>query len=240
MPEPTLSIRGLRKRFGAVAAIDGLDLDIGESEFHAVIGPNGAGKTTLLNLMSGLLAADAGSIMLDGLDITGLPVHRRAKLGLARSFQVTSVLPSMSTAENVELAAQAKVRERRAIVGRSMAALERVGIAGRADLLAGRLSHGEKRALELAMALAGEPKVLLLDEPLAGAGYEEATRIIEVLRELKGSFPIVLVEHDMDAVFALADRVSVLLYGRVLASGAPEAVRADPRVVEAYLGDEME
>ena len=240
MADPVLRIAGLRKRFGALTVTDGVDLDVGERELHAVIGPNGAGKTTLINLVSGLLAPDGGRIVLGGTDITHWPVHRRAKLGVARSFQITAVLAGLTVRENALLAAQAKAKSAAALKARAEATLEQVGLGQRIDVPAGKLSHGEKHALELAMALAGEPRLLLLDEPLAGTGHDEAARIVDLLRGVKGRFPIVLVEHDMEAVFALADRVSVLLYGRVLASGTPDAVRADPRVIEAYLGDEME
>ena len=240
MAEPVLRLAGLRKRFGALAVVDGVDLDIAEGELHAVIGPNGAGKTTLINLVSGLLAPDGGRIVLGGTDITHWPVHRRAKLGVARSFQITAVLAGLTVRENALLAAQAKAKSTAALKGRADEALEQVGLGPRIDVQAGRLSHGEKRALELAMALAGEPRLLLLDEPLAGTGHDEAARLVDLLCGIKGRFPIVLVEHDMEAVFALADRVSVLLYGRVLASGTPQAVRADPRVIEAYLGEDME
>ena len=240
MAEPVLRLAGLRKRFGALAVVDGVDLDIAEGELHAVIGPNGAGKTTLINLVSGLLAPDGGRIVLGGTDITHWPVHRRAKLGVARSFQITAVLAGLTVRENALLAAQAKATLAAALKARAEEALEQVGLGPRIDVQAGRLSHGEKRALELAMALAGEPRLLLLDEPLAGTGHDEAARLVDLLCGIKGRFPIVLVEHDMEAVFALADRVSVLLYGRVLASGTPQAVRADPRVIEAYLGEDME
>jgi branched-chain amino acid transport system ATP-binding protein len=188
--------------------------------------------------------------LFDGHDVTRLPMHARASLGLARSFQITSILPGFSALENVALAVQARSGSSFRMIGRAdaesllnapaMAALAEVGLAERADVFAGRLSHGEKRALELAIALAMEPKLLLLDEPMAGAGRDETERLVAVLARLKGRFPMVLVEHDMTAVFALADRISVLLYGRILASGTPATVRADPRVVAAYLGDEME
>jgi branched-chain amino acid transport system ATP-binding protein len=250
MAEPVLRIANLQKRFGALTVTDGLSLDVMPGELHAVIGPNGAGKTTLINQMSGLLAPDAGAIIFAGRDITALPMHVRATLGLARSFQVTSILPRFSALENVALAVQARMGSSYRIFGQAAAeadlnapaleALAEVGLASRAHVIAGELSHGERRALELAIALAMEPKLLLLDEPMAGTGREEGARIVDVLRRLKGRFPIVLVEHDMAAVFALADRISVLIYGRILASGPPAQVRADPRVVAAYLGDEME
>jgi branched-chain amino acid transport system ATP-binding protein len=250
LAEPVLRLEDLRKSFGGLTVTDGITFEVAGNELHAVIGPNGAGKTTLINQISGLLAPDAGRILFAGTDITALPVHARAGLGLARSFQITSILPGFSALENVALAVQARAGSsfrffgradaEHALNDRAAAALAEVGLAARADVPAGHLSHGEKRALELAIALAMEPKLLLLDEPMAGTGREETERLVAVLRRLKGRFPMVLVEHDMTAVFALADRISVLIYGRILASGAPEQVRADPAVITAYLGDEME
>jgi len=248
--EPVLSLRALRKNFGGLRVTDNIDLDIMPGELHAVIGPNGAGKTTLINQVSGLLRPDAGQIVLAGDDVTEKPAHARAAFGLARSFQITSVLPGFSVLENVALAVQARAGSSFRVFGRAAeepalneparAALTDVGLADREHSLAGHLSHGEKRALELAIALAMEPKLLLLDEPMAGTGREETERLVAVLRQLKGRFPILLVEHDMTAVFALADRISVLIYGRILASGSPAEVRADPQVIAAYLGDELE
>jgi branched-chain amino acid transport system ATP-binding protein len=248
--EPAVRLQNLCKSFGALIVTDDLSLDVMACELHAIIGPNGAGKTTLINQISGLIAPDSGTIQFDGRDITGLPVHARAALGLARSFQVSSILPGFSAIDNVALAVQSRAGSSYRVLGRAeaeldlnepaLAALADVGLAERAHVLAGELAHGEKRALELAIALAMQPKVLLLDEPMAGTGREESARLVELLRRLKGRFSIVLVEHDMTAVFALADRISVLLYGRILASGTPATVRADPRVVAAYLGDEME
>jgi branched-chain amino acid transport system ATP-binding protein len=248
--EPAVRLRNLRKSFGALIVTDDLSLDVMPCELHAVIGPNGAGKTTLINQISGLIAPDSGTIQFDGRDITGLPAHARAALGLARSFQVSSILPGFSALENVALAVQSRAGSSYRVLGRvaaepglnepALAALADVGLAERANMAAGELAHGEKRALELAIALAMQPKVLLLDEPMAGTGREESARLIALLRRLKRRFSVLLVEHDMTAVFALADRISVLLYGRILASGTPDAVRTDPRVVAAYLGDEME
>ena len=250
MADPVLRIANLSKSFGGLRVTDDLTLDVMPSELHAVIGPNGAGKTTLINQISGLIAPDAGRIAFAGEDITGLPVHARAARGLARSFQITSILPRFSVQENVALAVQARhgssfrffgsAADEAELNTTALAALAQVGLAERAYVAAAELSHGEKRALELAIALAMEPKLLLLDEPMAGTGHDEAQRLIAVLRSLKGRFPMVLVEHDMTAVFALADRISVLIYGRILASGTPDEVRADPQVVAAYLGEEME
>ncbi len=250
MAEAVLRVENLRKAFGALIVTDDLSLELMPGELHAVIGPNGAGKTTLIDQISGLIAPDAGTIRFAGRDVTALPMHARARLGLARSFQLSSVLAGFSALENVALAVQARAGSSFRVFGRAaaeaalnepaMAALADVGLAARAQVPAGELSHGEKRALELAIALATEPKLLLLDEPMAGTGPEETARLVDLLRRLKGRFPLLLVEHDMTAVFALADRISVLLYGRILASGEPAEVRADARVVAAYLGDEME
>ena len=250
MAEAVLRLENLRKAFGALIVTDDLSLELMPGELHAVIGPNGAGKTTLIDQISGLIAPDAGTIRFAGRDVTALPMHARARLGLARSFQLSSVLAGFSALENVALAVQARAGSSFRVFGRAaaeaalnepaMAALADVGLAARAHVPAGELSHGEKRALELAIALATEPKLLLLDEPMAGTGPEETARLVDLLRRLKGRFPLLLVEHDMTAVFALADRISVLLYGRILASGEPAEVRADPRVVAAYLGDELE
>ena len=250
MSSPALRVEGLVKRFGGLLVTDDVTLDIVPGELHAVIGPNGAGKTTLINQISGLLKSDAGRIELAGRDITALPMHARAALGLARSFQITSVLPRFSALENVALAVQARsgssfrffgrADAERALNDQAAVVLTEVGLGERMHVPAMHLSHGERRVLELAIALAMRPKLLLLDEPMAGTGREETERLIAVLRSLKGRFPIMLVEHDMTAVFALADRISVLIYGRILASGRPEDVRSDAAVIAAYLGDEME
>jgi branched-chain amino acid transport system ATP-binding protein len=248
--EPVLRVEALCKHFGGLLVTDNVTLTIAPGELHAVIGPNGAGKTTLINQISGLIRPDAGRIELGGRDVTALPMYARAALGLARSFQITSVLPRFSALENVALAVQARTGPSFRFFGRAgrervlndqaEAVLAEVGLLGRAHVPAIALSHGEKRVLELAIALAMQPKLLLLDEPMAGIGRDETERLIAVLRALKGRFPVVLVEHDMTAVFALADRISVLIYGRILASGAPDTVRTDPAVITAYLGDEME
>jgi branched-chain amino acid transport system ATP-binding protein len=246
--EPLLRLDHLRKAYGALVVSDDVNLAVAPGELHAVIGPNGAGKTTLIHQISGLAAPDAGHILFEGEDITPLPMHERVGRGLARSFQITSILPGFSVLENVALAVQARfgssfrffgdAAQEPALNEPAMHFIDTVGLGARAHLPAGLLSHGEKRQLELAIALATDPKLLLLDEPLAGTGHEESERVIAMLRRLKGGYGIMLIEHDMDAVFALADRVSVLVYGRVIATGTPEEVRANAEVRTAYLGEE--
>ena len=248
MTDALLTIQGLCKSFGALVVSDDIRLDIRRGELHALIGPNGAGKTTLINQLSGTLASDQGRIVFDGEDITPLSLPARVRKGLARSFQITSILPGFTVADNVALAAQARsgssfrffapVASEQALTGAAHAALKQVGLQGSASTRAGSLSHGEQRQLEIAIALATKPRLLLLDEPLAGLGPEESAISVALLRRLKSKFTIVLVEHDMDAVFALADRVSVLVYGRVIATGTPQEVRANAEVRAAYLGDE--
>jgi branched-chain amino acid transport system ATP-binding protein len=243
-----LEVRGLTKHFGALRASDGIDFDVKEGETHAVIGPNGAGKTTFISQLAGNLRPDAGRILFAGEDITALPAPRRARRGLARSFQITSIYAEFSALQNVALAIQAHAghsfrfwrdaRKDPALTVPARRVLEAVGLASRTEVLAANLAHGEQRQLEVAMALATSPRLLLLDEPMAGMGTEESQRMIELLASLKRKQTIILVEHDMDAVFKLADRISVLVYGRVIASGAPEAVRANPEVRAAYLGEE--
>lgn len=249
MVEPVLRIERLSKRYGALTVTDNVSLDVQPGEFHALIGPNGAGKTTLIGQIAGEIRPDHGRILIDGADVTHEPAHSRVPRGLARSFQIPSLVPGFSVLENVALCAQAldgsSFRFLRPAAGEAglnepaRAALARVGLEARTEARAGSLSHGEKRQLELAMALVAAPKLLLLDEPMAGLGKAETQRMIEVLRALKGDCALLLVEHDMQAVFALADRVSVLVEGRVIASGAPDAVRADPQVRAAYLGEEV-
>jgi branched-chain amino acid transport system ATP-binding protein len=244
---PLLQIERLTKRFGGVVPADAISLDVPVGEFHAIIGPNGAGKTTLISLLAGEIAAQGGSIYFDGVDITSLPVYRRSQLGVARSFQITSLFRDFTALENVALAVQAHrghsfrfwrdARGEDELRKPALAALARVGLAGRAGMRVDRLSHGEYRQLEIAMALATAPRLLLLDEPMAGLGPEESAEMVQMLRELKGSVTILLVEHDMQAVFALADRVTVLVYGRVIACGEPDAIRNDAAVRQAYLGE---
>jgi branched-chain amino acid transport system ATP-binding protein len=245
--EAVLQIESLTKRFGGVVASDGISLALMSGELHAVIGPNGAGKSTLIGELTGEVAPDSGRIRFDGLDITALPVYRRSQLGLARSFQITSLFPDFTALDNVALAVQAHsghsfrfwrdARREPALREPARVALGRVGLSERADMPVADLSHGERRQLEIAMALATAPRMVLLDEPMAGMGVEESSRLVETLRQLKGSVTILLIEHDMDAVFALADRISVLVYGRIIASGDPAAIRADTAVRQAYLGD---
>jgi branched-chain amino acid transport system ATP-binding protein len=248
MVEPLLSTEGLVKRFGGLLATDTVSLEVRPGEIHALIGPNGAGKTTLIGQLTGTLAPDSGTIRFAGRDVTRLPTHARVRLGLARSFQITSVLREFTALDNVALAVQAHqghsfrfladARSDERLRGPARQGLEAVGLGCRADALASALSHGEQRQLEIAMSLAGDPKLLLLDEPMAGMGIEESQRMVELLRGLRGRRAMLLIEHDMDAVFALADRITVLVYGRAIASGTPDEIRAHPEVRQAYLGDE--
>ncbi|MCK1715285.1 MULTISPECIES: ABC transporter ATP-binding protein [unclassified Bradyrhizobium] len=248
MAEPLLRVEKLVRRFGGIIATDNVSLDVAAGELHAIIGPNGAGKTTLISQLTGHLAPDSGSVSLGGLDITYLPAYRRCALGLARSFQITSLLFDFTAADNVALAAQAhagtsfrffaNARKEKGLRDAAHAALDRVGLLHRADVVVSRLSHGERRELELAVALASKPKLLLLDEPMAGLGVTESQRMVKLLQELRKEVSIVLVEHDMPAVFALADRITVLVYGRVIASGDPAAIRGNDDVKRAYLGDQ--
>jgi len=236
----------LSKSFGGLAAVREVSLSLARGELHAVIGPNGAGKSTLVNLLSGALQPTAGRIVLDGEDVTRLPEHARTHRGLARSFQRTNILGSLTVLENVRLAVQAVSLARRRLlsrpegepklIARAKAALDRAGLAYGHSRIAGTLAHGQQRQLEIAMALAAGPKVLLLDEPLAGMGPEEGERIAQLLKSLAADHAVLLIEHDMDFVFAVSDRLTVLVEGAVLASGRPSDVRADPAVQSAYLG----
>ena len=243
-----LSVQGLWKSFGALRASDGISLEVADGETHAVIGPNGAGKTTFISQLAGNLRPDSGRVRFAGADITALPAPRRARLGLARSFQITSVYPDFSVLHNVALAIQAHsghsfrfwrdARSDPALIEPARKVLDNLGLGGRSDVLAVNLSHGEQRQLEVAIALATAPRLLLLDEPMAGMGIEESQRMIALLASLKRRHTIILVEHDMDAVFRLADRISVLVYGRVIATDTPERIRANEEVRRAYLGTE--
>ena len=241
-----LALRGLRKSFGALRVTDDVSLTVRAGELHALIGPNGAGKTTLISQITGELQPDAGAVVVDGHDITRLPAHRRAAIGLARSFQISQIYPEFDVEDNVAMAVQARVpgglnmwanaRRDQRLRGPARAAIARVGLENRGAVRASELAHGEKRQLELAMALALDTSILLLDEPMAGMSAEESRRMAQLLAGMKGRYAILLVEHDMDVVFALADRITVLVYGRVIFSGSPEAVRASPEVRSAYLG----
>jgi branched-chain amino acid transport system ATP-binding protein len=246
--EPLLRVQNLVRRFGGITATDDLSLEIAKGELHAIIGPNGAGKTTLITQLTGQLQPNSGTIHFGGRDITRLPAYRRSALGLARSFQITSLLKDFTAADNVALAAQAhdghsfhfwgNARKEKHLREAARAALSRVGLEQRADVVVSELSHGEQRELELAVALATRPQLLLLDEPMAGLGVSESARMVELLKELRREVTIILVEHDMDAVFALADRISVLVYGRVIACDVPAAIRVNEDVKRAYLGEQ--
>ena len=249
MNKVLLEVRGLTKSFGALLASDNVDLEVLEGETHAIIGPNGAGKTTLIGQLAGDLVPDRGRVRFAGEDITALSAPARSHRGFARSFQITSIYADFTALENVMLAVQAHAgssfrfwspaRAERALQEPARQVLEEVGLGARAGLPAGSLAHGEQRALEIAMALATRPRLMLLDEPVAGMGAEETQRMIAFLSTLKGGKTLILVEHDMDAVFSLADRVSVLVYGRVIATGTPQEVRANAEVRRAYLGEEI-
>lgn len=248
MAEALLRLCGVSKQFGALRVSDAVSLEVQAGEIHALIGPNGAGKTTLIHQISGLLAPSAGRIHFDGHDITAWSLERRARAGLARSFQITSILPDFTVRENVALAVQSRsggsfrflrpAAFELALNAEAMETLAEIGLHARADTLAGRLSHGEKRQLELAIAIATKPKLLLLDEPLAGAGLEETERLTALLARLRAHYGVLLVEHDMQAVFALSDRISVLVYGRIIVTGTPSEIRAHPEVRSAYLGED--
>ena len=243
-----LEVRALTKSFGALRATDGIDFAVREGETHAIIGPNGAGKTTFIGQLAGNLRPDGGRITFAGEDVTHLSAPRRAQKGLARSFQITSIYPEFSALTNVALAVQAHAghsfrfwRDARGdpgLIEPARKVLDEVGLSSRGSALAANLSHGEQRQLEVAIALATAPRLLLLDEPMAGMGIEESQRMIALLASLKRRHTIILVEHDMDAVFRLADRISVLVYGRVIATDTPEKIRAHEEVRRAYLGTE--
>lgn len=248
MADSILTVSGLCKSFGGVKATDQVSLSVTRGEIHALIGPNGAGKTTLISQLSGLLAPDSGKIIFNHKDITGFAAHRFSKAGLARSFQITSVFQEMSLLDNVALAVQANAghafrfwrnaRNDRSLREPALGYLQQVGLTDRAALPASEVSHGERRQLEIAMALATNPKLLLLDEPMAGMGQDESALIIEILKNLRGEKTILLIEHDMDAVFALADTISVLVYGKVIATGTAAEIKNNTAVQQAYLGED--
>ena len=250
MNDALLHVDGLCKSFGALRATDQVSFEVRQGETHAIIGPNGAGKTTLIGQLAGNLRPDAGTIRFAAEDITALAAPARSRRGLARSFQITSVYRDFSALDNVTLAVQAHAgssfrfwrpaRSDESLRAPARAILAEVGLGERADVLAANLAHGEQRQLEIAMVLATKPRLMLLDEPMAGMGTDESQRLVRFLANLKGRQTIVLVEHDMDAVFALADRISVLVYGRIIATGSPAEIRANPEVRSAYLGEETE
>ena len=244
-----LSLKSLGKRFGGVVAVDGVNLDVAAGEVHALIGPNGAGKTTLIGLISGSLPADSGEIHFLQADITPLAVHARVHAGLARSYQITSLFKRFTVLDNLALAVQAcsgssfsfwrPLAEERALFDEARAIAHDVGLGDKVSLEASKLAHGEQRALEIGLALATRPKLVLLDEPMAGMGPEDAKRAIELIRRIREKATVLLVEHDMDAVFRLADRISVMVNGRLIASDTPEKIRVNSEVRKAYLGDEL-
>ena len=243
-----LSLRDLSKSFGGVVAVDRVTLEVRAGEVHALIGPNGAGKTTLIHQVSGSLPADTGQILFEERDITRLAAHERVRAGLARSYQVTSIFRRFSVLDNLALVVQARsgssfsfwrpLAAERALFDEARDIAARVNLK-RIDVPASSLSHGEQRALEVGLALATRPKLVLLDEPMAGMGPEESKRMIDLVRRVRESVTVLLVEHDMDAVFRLADRISVMVNGRLIATGAPEAIRRNEEVRRAYLGDEL-
>ncbi|MCC5993641.1 MAG: ABC transporter ATP-binding protein [Rhodobacteraceae bacterium] len=248
MADTILELKGLRKNFGALKATDDVSLTLKRGEIHALIGPNGAGKTTLMALVSGKLPPDAGQVLLEGRELTALSVARRAQAGLGRSFQVSSLVSEYSALRNVMLALQSRqghsyrflrpVMMDQALREGAREMLARVGLGARASVEAAVLSHGERRLLEIAVALALQPRCFLLDEPMAGLGSEGTKALVTFLQELKSEAPILLIEHDMDAVFRLADRISVLVYGRIIATGTAPEIRANPQVRAVYLGEE--
>lgn len=248
MTKTLLQISNLKKSFGGVSATDISSMKVEDKGIHAIIGPNGAGKTTLISQLSGSLMPDSGTVEFMGEDITHYPEYKRSLLGLGRSFQITSVFLEMSVLDNVIIATQAhsghsyrfwnKARLDESLRQPSLEVLKKIGLIDKTDRKAETISHGEHRQLELAMVLATKPKLLLLDEPMAGKGPEESLKMVEVLRKLKSDYSILLIEHDMDAVFALADHISVLVYGKIIASGSPDKIRNDDKVKKAYLGEE--
>ena len=248
MVSPILSIQNLSKKFGAVIASEDVSIDLYQGEIHGLIGPNGAGKSTLIKQISGELKQDSGKIVLGEVEISNYPVLARAKMGLARSFQVSSIIPNFTVLENVILAIQGNlgltfkfwkpVSKNQELIEAAHGYLDQVDLKMRMSVVAAELSHGERRKLEISMALALEPKVFLLDEPMAGLGAAGSKVMTKQLAKLKSRAPILLIEHDMDAIFALADRISVLVYGRVIASGTVDEIRNNADVRQAYLGSD--
>ncbi|AMS42888.1 ABC transporter ATP-binding protein [Aminobacter aminovorans] len=244
---PVLNVQGMVKRFGGLLATDHVDLTVKPGEIHALIGPNGAGKTTLISQLMGELRQNEGTIELDGIPITTLPTARRVSMGLARTFQITCLLPDYTVLDNVAIAVQVRqghsfrfwgnVRHEHQLGESARGFLDAAGLGDRAGELVANLSHGEQKQLELAVALATKPRLLLLDEPMAGLGHVESQQMIEMLRGLRSQVSMLLVEHDMEAVFALADRISVLVYGRIIATGTVDEIRDNPEVRTAYLGE---
>ena len=243
-----MSVRGLTRRFGGLVAVSNVDIDLLVGEVHAVIGTNGAGKSTLINMLSGEIAASEGTIKLEGRDVTGMSQPQRAKHGIGRSYQRTNIFPKFTVLKNVRLAAQSRRQQPWRIFSQAMrqqwaldkarACIEEAGLSGKIDWVAGVLSHGEQRQLEIAMVLATDAQVMLLDEPLAGMGSDESARMVAVLKRLKPTRAILLVEHDMDAVFAVADTITVMVNGQVLESGTPAQIKSSVAVQQAYLGSE--
>jgi branched-chain amino acid transport system ATP-binding protein len=249
MTQIALELRDLVKRFGGLAATDHLNLTVHTGEIHAMIGPNGAGKTTLIHQISGAILSDAGRIVFAGQDVTRMPMHDRVTAGLARSYQITNIFDNLSVLDNLALAVQARAGSsmrfwrptlsETSLFDAALAIAQQIGLGNRTALPAGSLAHGEKRRLELGLALATKPKLLLLDEPMAGMGQEESADIVPLIENLRGSVTVLLVEHDMDTVFRVADRISVLVAGRIIATGMPDEIRSNPDVKKAYLGDEV-
>jgi branched-chain amino acid transport system ATP-binding protein len=249
MTEALLRVEGLEKRFGGIVATDGVRLEVARGEVHALIGPNGAGKTTLIAQLSGSLAPDAGKIVFAGADITAMPQHHRVRAGLARSYQVTSIFRKFSVRDNLALAVQARsgsslsfwrpVAAEAALADEAARIALQVGLGERLNAPAGSLAHAEQRCLEVGLALATDAKLLLLDEPMAGMGPDESQRMVELVERLRATVTVLLVEHDMDAVFRLADRISVLVSGAIVATGTPDEIRTNAEVRRAYLGDEV-
>jgi branched-chain amino acid transport system ATP-binding protein len=243
-----LKVENLTKNFGGLVATDSLNMEVEKGEIHAVIGPNGAGKTTLIHQISGMMKSDSGSIHFDGDEISHMSPSLRCHAGMVRSYQITSIFKDFSVLDNVAMPIQAReghsfrfwknANKDADLAAKSMAILEEMGLQNRADIMADNLAHGEQRQLEIAMALATTPKMLLLDEPMAGMGPEESARVTKYLDSMKGKYTMLLIEHDMDAVFALADRITVLVYGQAIASGTPEEIRNNAEVRQAYLGDD--